>query len=258
MTDGPPTEPWWHSFFDATYADIGLRDEPERQEAVVDFLVEHLRLEPGDRVLDQCCGVGRISLPLARRGVDVVGVDQAAGYVERARERAEAEKLPCRFHAGDAMKFVAPEPCDGAFNWFTSFGYSEDDDENVRMLERAFESLRPGGRFVLEYQNVPRILAEFRDSFVERSLASDGKPRLMIVESKADFRRGMINGLWTIIHPDGRREPRVNSTRILMPHELVRMLERCGFGEIELFGSVEAEAFDRKSRRLIAVATRPE
>src|SRR5262245_25674439 len=70
---------WWNEFFDDAYADISLvprTAEAERaQEAAASFLKSKLRLDAGATVFDQCCGIGRLSLPLAARGVRVVGVD---------------------------------------------------------------------------------------------------------------------------------------------------------------------------------------
>src|SRR5947209_3462060 len=97
---------WWESFFDDVFADLVLvRPEGESLRAEVGFLMEKLRLSPGGRVFDQCCGVGGLSLPLADRGLRVVGVDLNAGYVRRARAAAAARGLDCAFHAGDAFAF---------------------------------------------------------------------------------------------------------------------------------------------------------
>src|SRR5689334_24925518 len=54
----------------------------------VDFLVDALALEPGVRVLDAGCGPGRHSLELARRGINVVGVDASPEFIALARKAA--------------------------------------------------------------------------------------------------------------------------------------------------------------------------
>src|SRR6266550_1823142 len=56
-------------------------------EQEVGFLVDALELGPGERVLDVGCGPGRHALALARRGIDVVGVDIAQRFIDIARER---------------------------------------------------------------------------------------------------------------------------------------------------------------------------
>jgi SAM-dependent methyltransferase len=258
MESGAPTTPWWHGFFDETYEHFGLADrDARRAERRTAFLTEVLRLAPGSLLFDQCCGVGRVSLPLARRGVRVIGVDLSRAYVERARRSAEQAGVSAEFHLGDALSFTAAQACDAAINWFTSLGYHEDDEVNIGMLRRAFESLRPGGRFAVDYQNVPRVCGEFRERMFHYADPADPDGGLVLEEPRADFRRGMIDSTWTFIHRDGRRERRVVSTRMYMPHEIVGLLRRCGFQEIELYGSVEGEPLGFESPRCIAVAQRP-
>src|SRR5256885_2100707 len=103
-------------FYDDAFADVVLsrRDDPAVQQAV-DFLIERLRLQPGDRVLDQGCGTGRLLLPLAARGLHAVGVDASDRYITRARSEAERLGLQVELHAGDAAALDLREPCVAAF-----------------------------------------------------------------------------------------------------------------------------------------------
>jgi SAM-dependent methyltransferase len=237
---------WWSTFFDDTYAAIGLDTRPTD---AVDNIIAFLGVEPGARIFDQCCGNGRLAVPLAQRGFHVVGVDQAASYIATAKSRAVG--TTAEFHAGDAFEFTT-EPCDGAYNWFTSFGYHRDDRVNIRMLQRAFESLRPGARLALEYISVPRVLADFRPAMVER-FPDDV---WLLQEPTIDFVDGMFQGSWTLLHPDGRREVRRSENRAYMPHEIVALFRTTGFTQVGVFGTDRAP-FDRASRRCIVVGTRP-
>ncbi|HAI59906.1 MAG TPA: 23S rRNA (uracil(1939)-C(5))-methyltransferase RlmD, partial [Xanthomonadaceae bacterium] len=73
--------------------------------------IDLLDLKPGERVLDLFCGLGNFTLPIARRGFDVVGVEGDAGLVARARQNAEANGLPnARFFAADLAKDLSSEP----------------------------------------------------------------------------------------------------------------------------------------------------
>lgn len=247
---------WSPEFFDEEYARFALlNDERERIERIVAFICDHLQLDRGDLVFDQCCGVGRVGLPLAERGIRVVAVDLVEAYIERARRAASEQRLPASFYCADAFRFVTPEPCDAVVNWFTSFGYCEDDTKNLEMLARAYESLKPGGRFILEMVNVPRVLAAFRPSIIERHSTESGE-LIVLIETRQDFVRGMFVGTWTFIRPDGSRKSRDISTRIMMPHELVGLLRRTGFDQIELLGWPDGEPFNLASRRLVALARR--
>lgn len=64
--------------------------------------VERLNLKPGTRVLDVACGSGNQSIPAARTGAEVTGVDIAPNLIEQARNWAESENLEIRFDEGDA------------------------------------------------------------------------------------------------------------------------------------------------------------
>lgn len=64
--------------------------------------IERLNLQSGARVLDVACGAGNLSLPAARAGADVTGVDIADYLIEQARANADAEGLKVQFDVGDA------------------------------------------------------------------------------------------------------------------------------------------------------------
>lgn len=64
--------------------------------------VSRLGLRPGMRVLDIACGTGNQSIPAARTGADVTGLDLAPNLLEQARERAGKENLTITFIEGDA------------------------------------------------------------------------------------------------------------------------------------------------------------
>ena len=69
---------------------------------VGELLCEAADLRAGQRVLDVACGSGNVALSAARRFCDAVGIDYVPALIERARERASAERLPASFEVGDA------------------------------------------------------------------------------------------------------------------------------------------------------------
>ena len=70
-------------------------------QAGVEF-IGRTQIKPGARLLDVACGTGNVSLPAARAGATVTGVDIAPNLLEQARKRAAAEHLNIRFDEGDA------------------------------------------------------------------------------------------------------------------------------------------------------------
>jgi 2-polyprenyl-3-methyl-5-hydroxy-6-metoxy-1,4-benzoquinol methylase len=77
-----------------------------------DEFIARLQLKPGTRVLDLACGTGNLTIPAARLGADVTGLDLAPNLVDVARQRAAAEGLNIRFDTADAEDLPYP---DGAF-----------------------------------------------------------------------------------------------------------------------------------------------
>lgn len=256
MVTEPVVEPWWQSLYDDVVAEVFLvRRDPDELQATVAFLRDHLGLDAGKTLFDQCCGIGSLAVPLARAGIRIVGVDQCASYIARARGEANQSGLPCDFHHADAFTFVPNQPMDAAVNWGTSFG-NADDERNREMLLRAFQTLRPGGRFALDYQHVPRVLRTFQPCLLHR-LTREGEETIILRESELDLPQGTLRQRWMLLFSDGRRLLRQSVVRLYLPAELAAMVRACGFEEITFHGGVRGEALSLDSPRCILVARRP-
>lgn len=248
---------WWPKLYDDLLADVLLeRGDAAELAATLSFLETALALRPGQRVFDQCCGIGSIALPLAQRGFDVIGCDLMTDYIARAKDEAQRIAVQLELVAADALAFTAEPGCDGAFNWWTSFGYFPSDDDNARMLAQAFASLRPGGRFALDFMNVPGVLRNFRPRVETRRTTRRGEV-LLIRDSAVDLRTMAMTKQWRYLLPDGSEHRHDSWVRMYLPHELVALLERVGFTDVALYGDLALEALTLDSPRCIAVARRP-
>jgi len=247
---------WWAELYDDALADVLLeRVDPAAVEVTVGFLRRVLAVEPGDRILDQCCGVGGLAIPLARAGFDVVGVDQAAGYIARATAASEDVRERARFFVGDAFGWRPERMCHAAFNWWTSFGYAPRDADNLRMLKRAAEAIVPGGRFALDFLNVPQVLRAFAPT-VTISRATPRGTIELTRETTLDLAAGTMHKTWRYVLPDGTRPERTSVIRMYMPSQLVELLRAAGFDDIELYGDETGAPLTIDSPRCIAVAVR--
>lgn len=113
---------------------------------VSELLCEAVDLRAGSRVLDVATGSGNTALGAARRRCEVTGLDYVAALLERARERAVAERLEIRFEEGDAESLPYP---DGAFDAVLStFGVMFAPDQE-RAASELLRVCRPGGRIAL-------------------------------------------------------------------------------------------------------------
>ena len=115
----------------------------ERLHGVGERLVDRLRIEPGEAVLDVACGTGNVALPAARAGAQVTGLDLSPAMLERARANAEAEGLEVAWREGDAEQLPFD---DERFDVVvSSFGCMFAPRHEVAADELA-RVLRPGGR----------------------------------------------------------------------------------------------------------------
>src|SRR5207342_2139569 len=99
-----PSGPWFNAvarYLGPAYLRNAFTKGTEQE---VGFLLDVLGLEAGERVLDVGCGPGRHALALARRGIDVVGVDLSEDFITLARDAATADGLPVLFEVGDVRE----------------------------------------------------------------------------------------------------------------------------------------------------------
>ncbi len=210
-------------------------------------LVKLLCLKPGARVLDLCCGPGRFSIELARRGFRVTGVDRTVLYLAEARRRAKQRKLDVEFVRSDMRRFVRPRAFDACINMFTSFGYFEDPADDLKVCRHVCRSLRPGGRFLIQAAGKEWLARYFQ-------------PRDWREEAGAFFleERKVVPGWtglenrWVLIHKGKVREFRF-FLRVYSGVELRDLLLRAGFTKVDIYGGLDAEPYDHNSRWLVAV-----
>ena len=120
-------------------------DNPFAQTNHAAFIVEHLSLEPGMRVLDAGCGPGRLTIPLAKRIAPgkVLALDLQAGMLSRAKQKVEAAGLTnIEFlHAG-LSEVTLPR---GAFDRAVMVTVLGEIPDRFGALREVFAALRPGG-----------------------------------------------------------------------------------------------------------------
>lgn len=205
-------------------------------------------LQPGQRICDLCCGVGRYSLELARRGHAVTAVDRTQRYLDEARNMVRAEGLQIEFVQADTRQFRRPESFDLVLNLFTSFGYFDASKDDRQVLENIHRSLRPGGRLVLDLIG-KEILARI---FTPRDWQEvDGT--LLLSERKVLDAWTRIECRW-ILFRDGARREWTFSHRVYSAGELRQLLEDVGFVDTEVSGNLDGAPYDEKAERLVIVA----
>jgi SAM-dependent methyltransferase len=214
----------------------------------VEQLISLLNLQSGLRVCDLCCGVGRHSLELARRGFRVTAVDRTKVYLETARGKANNEGLDIEFLQEDMRSFCRPNSFDAVINLYTSFGYFEDPIENRTVLENIYKSLKNNGKLVMDLvgkEVVARIFQE-RDWREEEDI-------LILEERRLSKDWGTIENRW-IVFKDGKKHEYSFSHRLYSAVELSNLLQECGFKQVDVYGDFDGSQYDHQAKRLVLVA----
>ena len=215
---------------------------PERTQEDVEKILELLELPPGAEILDCPCGHGRIANALAELGFRVSGLDASDFFLERARADAAARDVVVDYVKGDMRKLPWTEKFDALVNWFTSFGYFSD-DQNKAVLRQFRDALKPGGRLILETQNITRILLNPQPQhFVER----DGD--VMADEWTLDLENARFVTERTVVR-GGRTRKTHFVVRWFNVPELRAWLEETGFENVRAPGLTQ-------ETRLVVIADR--
>lgn len=154
----PAAAEWFSTWFDSPYYHrlYQNRDYAEARD-FLGRLLTHLHPKPGARLLDLACGKGRHARYLSEQGYEVTGVDLSAQSIAHAQQFAHP-RLHFRVH--DMREPLPYGPFDFVLNLFTSFGYFEQEAENVVALRNAAAALRPGGKLVIDFLNTEQTIRQ--------------------------------------------------------------------------------------------------
>ncbi len=143
---------WFKDWFNSPYYHIlyKKRDDKEAQ-GFMDALCKHLQLNPNHKVWDLACGKGRHSIYLNSKGCNVIGTDLSDNNISEALKNAN-ETL--EFYKHDMRTPFRINYFTHVFNLFTSIGYFEDERDNLKVFKNVYNSLKPGGIFVIDFFNV--------------------------------------------------------------------------------------------------------
>ena len=245
---GPSSPETWDAFFSDFYLRAYAADEREGEAEALALAAARLAACPeGGELLDVPCGFGRHSVPLARAGYRVTGVDLLA----EGRRRAGGERWPELVHADYRELPFADESFDAAINLFSSLGYLGD-EEDTRVLAEIRRVLRPGARLVVELLHRDRLVR----GFAEQDWRLLGEGRLLLEQRTFDAAAGVAQTTQTLIDGAGGRESRTFSVRVYSATELVAMLGRAGFTDARAYGDLDGSPFGVDTR-LVAVAVSP-
>jgi len=217
----------------------------------VEGVVKLTGLQFGAVVLDLGCGPGRHTLELARRGYKVTGVDRTERYLAALKASADKEHLPLEIVQSDMRDFVRQEAFDVAVNLYTAFGYFVDIEDDRRVLKNLFDSLKPGGKAVLQMNCKERLARIFQPRGWEEV---NGEFKLEERTPHPDW--SGIHNRWIHISREGIKTEFIFDLRIYSAVELKTEMLNVGFSKVDIYGGLSGEPFDQNARWLVAVGHR--
>lgn len=237
------TENWFASWFDTPYYHILYKDRDYSEaQLFMDNITNYLNLPEESKILDLACGKGRHSIYLNQLGFDVTGADLSENSILEAKK---SENSTLHFNVHD-MRVPFEEKFDAIFNLFTSFGYFENEADNLTTLKSIKESLTEYGFAVIDFMNVFQV--------IENLIPNEVK-----TVDNIDFhiKRFHLDGY---IYKEIDFEDNGNSfhftekVKALTLQDFENLMEEAGIYLLDIFGDYKLKKFHKtESERLIMI-----
>ncbi|MGB9717398.1 MAG: class I SAM-dependent methyltransferase [Thermoproteota archaeon] len=216
-----------------------------KTEALVDGMIRLLKdfnIESG-RILDLCCGNGRVAISFAKKGFRAVGIDFSPVFIEDARERARELGVSKRasFICGDARRLLSLVPRDACFDvvtsvW-TSIGYY-DKSEDLAVFKQARRLTREGGVLFIA-ETVHRDSLNLRFCPSSFTLHED---IVLVEEARWDALTSRLRTTWSFYVKNGDDlrfiDRIVFDIYVYSVSELASMLREAGWETVATYGNL--------------------
>ena len=236
-------EDWWNKIFNAYYlkTDGDVVEDERITSQEIDYFIKLLDIKLDESILDLCCGQGRHTIELAKRGFqNAEGLDRSRYLIRKARATARKNNINCRFREGDARDL--PYKVD-SFNAIlllgNSFGYFESISDDLKVLKQVHKTLKPWGKLFIDITDGEYLKTKFqprswewidKELFVcrERSLSLD-KQRLISREVITHVNKGVL-------------VDQFYAERLYSEQKIADLLKNAGFSDITFHGTIKPES----------------
>ncbi len=235
---------WFTDWFNTPYYHILYKDRNDADaQLFMKNITEFLSLKKSTHILDLPCGKGRHSVYLNSLGYKVTGADLAENSIIHAKQ-FENEKLNFEVHD---MRKSFNNHYDAVFNLFTSFGYFEDDKEDILILQNIKNGLNKDGYFVFDFLNANLVKANL--------VAKETK---IVDDITFNITREITNGFIIkniSFFTDDKQHAYTERVKYLDEEKMKSYFEKVGFTITNTFGDYSLSNFNAEtSNRLILVA----
>jgi len=238
---------WFASWFDTSYYHILYKHRDQKEARLfMANLVVYLGLKKHDFILDLACGKGRHSLFLNSLGFDVVGADLSQNSIDYANE-----------FSNETLRFVQRDmrnrfnlKYDAIFNLFTSFGYFENDNDDIQVLTNIKNGLKSEKSIaVIDFLNVDKAIKQL----VKEETIIRNDIRFNITRS---FENGFIIKKIEVV-TETETFQFFERIKYLNLAKIKSYLDKVGLKLKNTFGDYDLQKFDSEnSNRLILIITK--
>ena len=145
---------WFTDWFNTSYYHTLYKDRNDKDaQLFIRNIINFLKIPSSSHLLDLPCGKGRHSIYLNSLGYKVTGADLSKNSIQAAKKY---ENSSLDFMLKD-MRKPFDVKYDAVFNLFTSFGYFENDKDDILVLKNIHNGLHKNGLLVLDFLNVVNV-----------------------------------------------------------------------------------------------------
>ncbi|WP_299275149.1 class I SAM-dependent methyltransferase [uncultured Psychroserpens sp.] len=236
--------------------DANIYDGMNTNLSDLQFYKRWISKKTNGRILELCCGTGRLTLPIAKAGHHITGVDYTASMLNKAKTKASKEGLEIEFIEADIRTLDLSETYDLIFIPFNSIHHLYENDDLFKALNVVKKHLKADGLFLLDCFN-PNIQfiveAEKEQKEISKYTAKDGR-NILIKQTMRYESATQINRIEWHYFINGKFDSIQNlDMRLFFPQELDSYLEHQGFEVINKFGNFEEAPFNDHSDKQILV-----
>ncbi|WP_455640516.1 class I SAM-dependent methyltransferase [Parabacteroides sp.] len=208
------------------------------------------------KILELCCGTGRLTLPIAKDGYNISGVDYTSSMLERAKVKASEVGLDINFIEADIRTLNLQEKFDLIFIPFNSIHHLYKNEDLFKSLKVVENHLKENGLFLLDCfnPNIQYIVeGEKEQKVIAEYTIVDGR-EVLIKQTMCYENATQINRIEWHYFINGKFHSIQNmDMRLFFPQELDSYLKWAGFNIIHKFGNFEEEIFNNDSEKQIYV-----
>jgi SAM-dependent methyltransferase len=225
----------------------------------IDDLLFYKRWLPQNKdakILELCCGTGRLTIPIAEDGYDISGVDYTSSMISQAKIKASNAGLKIEFIEADIRTLDLKKKYDLIFIPFNSIHHLYHNEDLFKTFSIVQNHLKEGGLFLLDCfnPNIQYIVEGEKEQKEIATYTTDDGREILIKQTMQYERKTQINRIEWHYFIDGEFDSIQNlDMRLFFPQELDSYIEWAGFTVIHKFGGFEEQIFDDNSEKQIYV-----